>query len=155
MDLSRFPTHSTDESSGQRSSLDLDLPPTTISHSDQALFGSYAQVPAFYQQPFDLTASLQAYNITPRTEAALQWTLPHQDYSEAPPKSSGQPSLPTLAPRLDTAQSVKSEEDDDTSEPTSPREEAIERRKEVCARLRFLLHLSHCVTCLLKILRFP
>lgn len=84
-----------------------------------------------FQQPYNLTTSFAKYAQVSSTEVAPAREVPQQQSTDlASPVAVHQVSL-ALLPRLSVAQSLIGDEGDDTSEPTSPRDEASERRKEV------------------------
>jgi hypothetical protein len=86
--------------------------------------------PTVIQQHYNLTTPFGSYTRTSSIDMKPAWpTL--QQYADPSSQSLVQQGLPRLVPRLSIAKSLVSDEGDDTSEPTSPRDEASERRKEV------------------------
>jgi hypothetical protein len=90
----------------------------------------FSMDPTAIQQHYNLTTPFGSYTQTSTIDMKPAWPTPQQcaDPSSQSPVQQG---LPPLVPRLSTAKSLVSDEGDDTSEPTSPRDEASERRKEV------------------------
>jgi hypothetical protein len=86
--------------------------------------------PTVIQQHYNLTTPFGSYTQTSSIDLKPAWPTPQQ-YADPSSRSPVQQALPPLVPRLSIAKSLVSDEGDDTSEPTSPRDEASERRKEV------------------------
>ena len=123
--------------------------------------GGFSMDPAIYQQQYNLTTTFGDYTQTPSIDMTQAWPTSQQQYLEPLSQSPVKPGFPPLVPRLSIAKSLVSDEGDDTSEPTSPRDEASERRKEVSwyfAGWECLRHLygrfrrSHTISTLLKVL---
>jgi hypothetical protein len=87
--------------------------------------------PVVFQQQYNLITSFGNYTQTSPVDMTQSWAIPQQSYADVPSTSPVHQGLPTLIPRLSATQSLVSDEGDDTSEPTSPRGEGTERRKEV------------------------
>jgi hypothetical protein len=87
--------------------------------------------PTVVPQQYNLTTSFGSYTQTSPIDMTQAWATPQSQYAELPLQSSVPQGLPPLVPRLSIARSLASDEGGDTSEPTSPRDEASERRKEV------------------------
>lgn len=83
-----------------------------------------------FPRQYDLTTSFGSYIQISSLDETHEWARPQQQYANLAfsPVRQG---LPPLVPRLSVAPSLVSDEGDDTSEPTSPRDEATQRRKEV------------------------
>jgi predicted component of type VI protein secretion system len=90
----------------------------------------FSMDPTVIQQHYNLTTPFGSYTQTPSIDMKPVWPTPRQ-YADPSSQSPVQQGLPPLVPRLSIAKSLVSDEGDDTSEPTSPRDEASERRKEV------------------------
>jgi hypothetical protein len=86
--------------------------------------------PTIIQQQYNLTTLFGSYTQTSSIDVKPTWpTL--QQHADPSSQSPVQQGLPRLVPRLSISKSLVSDEGDDTSEPTSPRDEVSERRKEV------------------------
>src|ERR1700753_1539103 len=90
----------------------------------------FSMDPTVIQQHYNLTTPFGSYTQTSSIDMKPVWPPPQQ-YADPSLQSPVQQGLPPLVPRLSIAKSLVSDEGDDTSEPTSPRDEASERRKEV------------------------
>lgn len=90
----------------------------------------FSMDPTVIQQHYNLTTPFGSYTQTSSIDMKPAWPTPQQ-YADPSPQPPVQQGLPPLVPRLSIAKSLVSDEGDDTSEPTSPRDEASERRKEV------------------------
>ena len=91
----------------------------------------YTMDPDYYQQQYDITIPFGIYTQASSIEMTRAWETPQQHHVDRPSQSPVQQGLPPLVPRLSKAKSLVSSEGDETSEPTSPQEEASEKRKEV------------------------
>ena len=92
---------------------------------------AFSMDPTVYQQQYNHPASFASYTQPASHDINQAWATPQQSYVDHSSQSPVQQGLPPLVPRLSIAKSLVSDEGDDTSEPTSPRDEASERRKEV------------------------
>jgi hypothetical protein len=90
----------------------------------------FSMDPTVTQQHYNPTTPFGSYTQTSSIDMKPAWPTP-QRYADPLPQSPVRQGLPPLVPRLSIAKSLVSDEGDDTSEPTSPRDEAGERRKEV------------------------
>jgi len=103
----------------------------TTNAADNQIFPiGFSMDPTVIQQHYNLTTPFGSYTQTSSIDVKPAWPTPQQ-YADPSLQSPGQHGLPPLVPRLSIAKSLVSDEGDDTSEPTSPRDEASERRKEV------------------------
>ena len=111
----------------------------------------FSMDPTIYQQQYNLPASFASYTQPSLQDMTQTWATPQQSYVDHSSQSPTQQGLPPLVPRLSVAKSLVSDEGDDTSEPTSPRDEASERRKEVSwYRAGFDCYLCFCDASLLS-----
>jgi predicted component of type VI protein secretion system len=102
---------------------------------DQIFPIGFSMDPTVIRQHHNLTTPFGSYTQTSSIDMKLTWpTL--QQYADPSSQSPVQQGLPPLVPRLSVAKSLISDEGDDLSEPTSPRNEAGERRKEVSGYIR-------------------
>jgi hypothetical protein len=94
--------------------------------------------PTIFHQQYNLTTSFGSCTHTSSIDMTQAWAIPQQQYTDLQSQSLVQQGLSRPVPRLSVAKSLGSDEGDDTSEPTSPQDNASERRKEVSQCLQIL-----------------
>ena len=109
---------------------------TTVTQTvaDDGFLNNYHLDSATYQQPFGLVTPFEPYTDATQLTHPSVWATsqqPAKDIPQQPTVQSSAPNLPTLVPQLNMTRGMIDDEGDDTSEPTSPRDTASERRKEV------------------------
>src|SRR5271170_2218217 len=101
----------------------------TQTMADDSFLNDYNLDSATYQQPFGLVTPFEPYTDATQPTYPSVWATLQQPAKDIPQQSTVQssaPNLPTLVPQLNVARSMISDEGDDTSEPTSPRDAVSE-----------------------------
>ena len=108
-----------------------DISPVNAAMSGQAFFSDYSLDPATFQQQCGLMSSYDPYTESAPIGMGQEWGATQQQYMGMPQQSLPQQAIPMLVPQVSMSRSIKSDDGDDISEPTSPVDEASARRKEV------------------------
>ena len=104
--------------------------PVTHTAGDEASQNGFGLDPMAFQQQYNTASSFGGYTDQSPSDITQGWTFAQQSYANVPIQPTTDQGYPPLLSQPSSTKSRVSDEGDDTSEPTSPRDEVSERRKE-------------------------
>lgn len=106
-----------------------ELHPFPVNHSlsDEVPQVGFTLDPTAIQEQYNTSSSFGDYTSGLPVYVTQEWTFPQQGYIN----SSAQSTTQQIVSQFNLTRRSISDEGDDTSEPTSPRDEASEKRREV------------------------